>query len=195
MIDLSTGRPPRDPARMSRRHLLVAGLCGLAGGAGGAWAVGATTRPGPLAQTADTVAAVESAAVLETFVDLATIGPAVTVTVDRSTRYAVTVGATIAYGSSDDGVLSQGGAMSFEATGANRMPPSLTRAARSFLSLGGVDVPFTVTQPFASTTVLAGLEPGRTTFTAKYRAESGSPVPVFFSDRTILITPLAAEPR
>jgi hypothetical protein len=126
------------------------------------------------------------------FVDLATVGPTVTVSVGRSRRCAVTVGATIAYGSTDDGLLSQGGAMSFEVTGANRMPPSLDRAAGSFLSLTGIEAPFTVTQPFASTTVLDDLRPGRTTFTAKYRAEGGSPVPVFFSDRTILVTPLAS---
>jgi hypothetical protein len=83
--------------------------------------------------------------------------------------------------------------MSFEATGANRRPPSLDRAGRSFLSLSGAEVPFSVTQTIASTTVLDGLRPGRTTFTAKYRVEGGSPVPVFFSDRTIVVTPLAAE--
>jgi hypothetical protein len=45
----------------------------------------------------------------------------------------------------------------------------------------------------AATVVLDGLRPGRTTFTAKYRAEDGSPVPVFFSDRTLLVAPLAAD--
>jgi hypothetical protein len=134
---------------------------------------------------------VEAAGAPGTFADLGTVGPAVTVSIGRSGRCAVTVGAAIAYGSADDGVLSQGGAMSFEMTGANRRPPSLDRAGRSFLSLSGVEVPFSVTQTIASTTVLDGLRPGRTTFTAKYRAEGGSPVPVFFSERTILVTPLA----
>jgi hypothetical protein len=188
MIDLSAEPPP--PTSKTRRQLLLAALCGLAGGAVGAWVTVSLTAPDGSDQDADSIAAVEPADEPGTFVDLETIGPAVTVSINRSRRYAITVGATISYGSSDDGVLSHGGAMSFEATGANRMPPSLDRAARSFLSVGGIDVPFAVTQPFASTTVLAGLRPGRTTFTAKYRAEAASPVPVFFSDRTILVTPL-----
>lgn len=194
MIDLSADPPPHNPntLRMPRRQLLLSALCGLIGGSGGAWTTVSLAAPDRLNQAADSIAAVEPADAPGAFVDLATVGPTVTVSIGRSRRYAVTVGATIAYGSSDDDVLSQGGAMSFEATGANRMPPSLDRAARSFLSLSGIDVPFTVTQPFASTTVLAGLRPGRTTFTAKYRAEGGSPVPVFFSDRTILVTPLAS---
>ncbi|WP_146605616.1 hypothetical protein [Micromonospora craterilacus] len=193
MIDLSADPPPpsSETPRMPRRQMLLAALCGLIGGAGGAWTIVSLAGPAGRNQAADSIAAVEPADGSGAFVDLATVGPTVTVSIGRSGRYAVTVGATIAYGSSDDGVLSQGGAMSFEATGANQIPPSLDRAARSFLSLSGIDVPFSVTQPFASTTVLADLRPGRTTFTAKYRAEGGSPVPVFFSDRTILVTPLA----
>ena len=194
MIDLSADPPPppdSNKLRTPRRQLLLSALCGLVGGAGGAWATVSLAAPGRPNQDADSIAAVEAADGFGAFVDLATVGPTVTVTIGRSRRYAVTVGATITYGSSDDGILSQGGAISFEATGANEMPPSLDRAARSFLSLSGLDVPFTVTQPFAATTVLADLRPGRTTFTAKYRAEGGLPVPVFFSERTILVTPLA----
>ena len=197
MIDLSADQPPPRPGilGMPRRQLLLSGLCGLIGGSGGAWAVrslAAPDRPGPAASS---VAAVEPAGVPGAFVDLATVGPIVTVPIGRSGRCAVTVSATIAYGSTDDGVLSQGGAVSFEATGANRRPPSLDRAGRSFLSLSGTEVPFSVTQTCASTTVLDGLSPGRTTFTAKYRVEGGSPVPVFFSDRTILVTTLDGSRR
>jgi hypothetical protein len=83
--------------------------------------------------------------------------------------------------------------MSFEVTGANQKPPNVERPGRSFLSIGGIEDPFSVTQSFSATTVLEGLRPGLTTFTAKYRAEGGAPVPVFFSDRTILVTPLGAE--
>jgi hypothetical protein len=194
MIDLSADPPPHtsNTLRMPRRQLLLSALCGLIGGSAGAWTTMSLAAPNRLNLAADSIATVEPAGTPGTFVDLATVGPTVTVSIGRSGRCAVTVGATIVYGSTEDGLLSQGGAMSFEATGANRMPPSLDRAARSFLSLSGIDVPFTVTQPFASTTVLAGLRPGRTTFTAKYRAEGGSPVPVFFSERTILVTPLAS---
>lgn len=194
MIDLSADPPPQksNTLRLPRRQLLLSALYGLVGGAGGAWAAMSLAAPDRLNLAADSIAAVEPAGTPGAFVDLATVGPTVTVSIGRSGRCAVTVGATIAYGSTDDGLLSQGGVMSFEATGANRMPPSLDRAARSFLSLSGIEAPFTVTQPFASTTVLAGLRPGATTFTAKYRAEGGSPVPVFFSDRTLLVTPLAS---
>lgn len=194
MIDLSADPPPyKSRLGMPRRQLLLSALCGLIGGSGGAWATMSLAESDRVNVAANSIAAVEPAGAPGTFVDLATVGPTVTVSIGRSGRCAVTVGATIAYGSTDDGVLSQGGAISFEATGANRRAPSLDRAGRSFLSISGIEVPFSVTQSLASTTVLDGLRPGRTTFTAKYRAESGSPVPVFFSDRTILVTPLAAE--
>ncbi|MEV0718672.1 hypothetical protein [Asanoa sp. NPDC050611] len=175
---------------MSRRQLLLAGLCGLAGGAAGAYGIVSLSAGDDPATAADSVTTVDPAGDPERFVDLATLGPAVTVAIGRSGRCAVTVGATIAYGSTEVDVLSQAGAMSFEASGANEIPPSLERAARSALSLGGVEVPFSVTQPVASTTILENLRPGRTTFTAKYRTEGGSPVPVFFSYRSILVTPL-----
>jgi hypothetical protein len=195
MIDLSADPPPVVPPNstivgMPRRQLLLSALCGLVGGAAGAYATVTIAAPDQLNPAADSVTAVDPAGVPEAFVDLATVGPAVTVSIGQSGRCAVTVGATIAYGSTDDDLLSQAGAMSFQATGANRRPPSLDRAARSSLSLSGTEVPFTVTQPVASTTVLDGLRPGRTTFTAKYRTEGGSPVPVFFSYRSILVTPL-----
>jgi hypothetical protein len=193
MIDLSAEPPSRDPVMpgMPRRQLLLAALCGFAGGSGGAWAVMAYAAPDLPDLAADTLAAVEQAGAPGTFVDLATPGPAVTVSVGRSGRCAVTVGATVAYGSSSDGVLSQGGAVSFEATGANRRPASLDNAGRSFLSLSGIEVPFSVTQTCTATTVLDGLRRGLTTFTAKYQVEGSSPVPVFFSDRTIVVTTLA----
>jgi hypothetical protein len=197
MIDLSADPPP--PASgvpgMPRRQLLLSGLCGLAGGSAGAWTIMTLAAPDRLDPAADRVAAVEAAGAPGAFVDLATPGPAVTVSIGRSGRCAVTVGAAIAFGSTDDGVLSQGGAVSFEVSGANRRPPSLEGAGRSFLSLSGIEVPFSVTQTVAATAVLDGLRPGRTTFTAKYRAEGGLPVPVFFSDRTILVAPLGAQAR
>jgi hypothetical protein len=137
MIDLSAEPPPQrtGPPGMPRRQLLLSGLCGLVGGAAGAWTVVSLTASGrPGAVAAASVAAVEAAARAPgVFADLATVGPAVTVSVGRSGRCAVSLGATVAYGSTDDGVLSQGAAMSFEMTGANRTPPSLERAGRSFL--------------------------------------------------------------
>jgi hypothetical protein len=191
VIDLTGDTPPRAAwVRMSRRQLLTAGLCGLAGGAAGAFGIVSLHTPDDPDTAAHSVTTVDPAGVPEQFVDLATLGPAVTVAIRRSGRCAVTVGATIAYGSAEVDVLSQAGAMSFEASGANELPPSLERAARSALSLGGVEVPFSVTQPVASTTILENLRPGRTTFTAKYRTEGGSPVPVFFSYRSIMVTPL-----
>jgi hypothetical protein len=196
MIDLTADPPPPHNSsilRMPRRQLLLSALCGFIGGSGGAWATMSLAAPDRPDLAADSIAAVEPAGAPGAFVDLATVGPTVAVSIGRSGRCAVTVSATIAYGSTDDGVLSQGGAVSFEAAGANQRPPSLDRAGRSFLSLSGIEVPFNVTQSFASTTVLDGLHPGRTTFTVKYRVEGGSPVPVFFSDRTILVVPLASE--
>lgn len=195
VIDLSADPPARASTILGtpRRQLLLSALCGLVGGSGVAWTIMSLAGPDRPDLAADNIPAVEPAGEPGAFVDLATVGPTVTVAIGRSGRCAVTVGATIAYGSTDDGVLSQGGAMSFEVTGANRTPPSLDHAGRSFLSLSGIEVPFSVTQTLAATTVLDGLSPGRTTFTAKYRVEGGSPVPVLFSDRTILVTTLAAE--
>jgi len=195
MIDLSADPPPdrSRPLGVPRRQLLLSGLCGLIGGSGAAWAITSLAAPERPDLAAHSVAAMEPAGAPGEFTDLATVGPTVTVSLGRSGRCAVTVGATIAYGSTDDGVLSQGGAMSFEAAGANRRSPTLDGAGRSFLSVSGVEVPFSVTQTFAATTVLDGLSPGRTTFTAKYRVEGGSPVPVLFSARTILVTTLAGS--
>lgn len=193
-IDLSgpppSGPPPAGPPGFSRRHLLVSAACGLAGGVGGTYAVIRFGLPGPPEVDAATVAAVEAARVTERFVDLPTPGPSATVTVGRSGRCTVTVGATIVYGSATDGVLSQGGAVAFDLTGANERPPSLAGAGRSFLSVSGVEHPYTVTQSFTATTVIDGLRPGRTTFTAKYRADGNAPVPVFFSHRTIHVATL-----
>jgi hypothetical protein len=195
VIDLSAdpARPGPGRGALSRRQLLVAGLSGLVGGSGGAWALMSFADSSGAETVAASVAVVEPAGVPGEFVDLATVGPAVTVTIDRAGRCAVSVSATVAYGSADDDVLSQGGAMSFEVTGANRRPPALERSGRSFLSLSGLEVPFSVTQSLAATVVLDNLRPGRTTFTAKYRAEDGSPVPVFFSDRTLLVAPVAVD--
>ncbi|MBU2666266.1 hypothetical protein KOI35_22445 [Actinoplanes bogorensis] len=193
-IDLSADPPPprrAGPPGIRRRQFLLAGACGLIGGAGGAWAIGSLVRPGHAGPVAHSVAAMEPAAVPGRFVDLATVGPFVTVEVGRSGRCSVTVTATVAFGSSDNGTLSQGGAMAYEATGANERPPRLEGAGRSFWSLSGLEVPFSVTQTLAATTLVEGLRPGRTTFTAKYRAEGGSPVPVMFSQRTITVTAIA----
>ncbi len=194
MIDLSASPSPHNSSILGlpRRQLLLSAMCGLIGGSGGAWMTMSLAAPDQLDPAANSIAAVEQAGIPGAFVDLATVGPTVTVPIGRSGRCAVTVGATVAYGSTDDGVLSQGGAISFEVTGANRRPPSLDLAGRSFLSVSGIEVPFSVTQTLAFTTVLDGLRSGRTTFTAKYRVEGGSPVPVFFSDRTILVTTLAS---
>ena len=193
MIDLSADPPPRvsDSPWVPRRQLLLSALCGLLGGSGGAWVIMRLAAPDPSHPAGAGVAAVEPAGAPGVFADLATVGPVVSVTVDRPWRCAVRLGATIAYGSADDGVLSQGGAISFEVTGANRRAASLEHSGRSFLSLSGIEVPFSVTQTLAATVVVDDLRPGRTTFTAKYRAEAGSPVPVFFSERSILVTPLA----
>ncbi|GIF75933.1 hypothetical protein [Asanoa siamensis] len=197
MIDLTGEPPPRldaaaDPAvaRWSRRQVLLGTLGGLVAGGVGAYGAVALTAPDPLSPAAASVTVVDPAGEADEFVDLARAGPTVTVSIGRSGRCAVTVGATIEYGSTEDAVLSQAGAMSFAASGANDLPPSLDRAARSFLSLSGTRGPFTVTQPVASTSVLEGLRPGATTFTAKYRVEGGSRVPVFFSHRSIVVTPL-----
>jgi hypothetical protein len=104
VIDLS-GDPPSSEADrgvLPRRQLLLGALCGLAGGAGGAWAITSIAGSSRAETAADAVAAVEPAGVPGRFVDLRTAGPAVTVTVGRAGRCAVTVGATVAYGSADD---------------------------------------------------------------------------------------------
>lgn len=105
------------------------------------------------------------------YVDLATVGPTVTVDVPASGTVLVGVGAYIG-GTLDIGI------MSFVGSGANTIAAADSRAAR--MSGAVADVMKWV--------LLTGLAQGNTVLTAKYRSAGGASV--VFVDRSIIAIPI-----
>jgi hypothetical protein len=110
-----------------------------------------------------------------TYTNLATAGPAVTLTTGANAL--VTVGGAIQNGASNDGAL-----MSWAVSGA-------TTIAANDINAAGINAA-TVTLQFSMsmTSIATGLNAGSNTFTAKYRAVTGSTA--FFSDRFLSVIPL-----
>lgn len=123
------------------------------------------------------------------------VGPAVTVNIGTTGVAVVFISAHFAVSTFDNAAWwGLGGAVSFEATGANSVAPGNQRALLH--ALGGVihDVVLTDSAvAFASRIrggnfeVLTGLNPGETTITMKYQAFSGNPHDVEFSDRDLTV--------
>lgn len=86
------------------------------------------------------------------------------------------------------GIMSSGngeeGFMGFALSGANTVAASDTRVVRG-LGRNAND-----TFQGSATYYVSGLTAGNTTFTAKYRTETGGTVNNTFSNRTIIVTPL-----
>lgn len=166
--------------------------------AGSAWFImGRLTVPG----TADALSALsalrtESAtetnneAVTSTsYTDLATIGPSVTTTIGPSGRCLVIVSADI-HGNAVTGqaIATGSGYMSFAATGANTISAIDSRAALAWLrynaspnSTMAIDIRVGASR----LSLLTGLNPGETTFTAKYRRDGTGTTE--FDDRNITV--------
>jgi hypothetical protein len=110
-----------------------------------------------------------------TFADLATVGPAATVDVPASGKVRVVVIAEIKSSANDISNL-----MSFAMSGANAAAAADANAAngRSTVYSDGM-----------RETILTGLAPGSTSFTAKYRT-GGSTTTGTFTRRRITVTPL-----
>lgn len=125
------------------------------------------------------------------YVDLTTVGPAVTVLIGQSGRCKVTITAQINYSALGSGVV-VGGAMSFLAQGPQTVEPSDDNAimSRLFNPTGAPGVQ----QKFKASyqVLLEDLLPGTYTFTAKYKSlGTGSPSAdaANFEDRRIWVEP------
>jgi hypothetical protein len=112
-----------------------------------------------------------------TYADLATVGPAVTLTVPASGRVLVSV---------TSGMTGSSGAvscfMSFATTGAN-----ITAASDA----NSVTLASGTLQRASASAVLSGLAPGSTTFTGKFKREGGGgSATCTFVNRSIMAIPL-----
>lgn len=111
-----------------------------------------------------------------TFGDLATVGPTVTVNIGANGLALVSLYASI---SNSDASNSTG--MSFAMSGAN------TQAAQTGFYLAQIASAVADSMRSSAVFLLTGLNPGATTFTAKYRASGGTGS---FADRRIAVVPL-----
>jgi hypothetical protein len=110
------------------------------------------------------------------YTDLATVGPTVTVVVPASGRLLVSVTAAELGNAGSTACF-----MSFAGTGAN----TITAVdANALVQAGGAQ------QRASASTVLAGLTPGSTTLTAKYRVTGGGAASCTFATRSIYAIPL-----
>jgi hypothetical protein len=110
------------------------------------------------------------------YVDLTTVGPSTTLVVPPSGRVLLSVATGEVANAGSTSCL-----MSYEATGANTLVASDANA----VILGGV-----TRQRASALSVLSGLTPGSTTFTAQCKAQGSGSVSCSFSDGAILAVPL-----
>jgi hypothetical protein len=126
------------------------------------------------------------------FGDLATYGPEVEIIVGASGRILVTLSATMEYEALRGfGLNSAGAAMSFDMSGANSLAASSLRSVRGRIEYNTAQVPtfdtdLTGVLDASKVVLLEGLDPGLTTFTAKY-ATHGASTPVSFGNRVITV--------
>jgi hypothetical protein len=137
------------------------------------------------------VAAIENYS-SSSFGDLTTPGPEVELAVGASGRVLVTLSATMEYEALRGfGLNSAGAMMSFQMSGANTLIPFSSRAVRGRIEYSSAQVPtfdtdLTGVLDASKVVLLDGLNPGLTTFTAKY-AVSGASTPVSFGNRVITV--------
>lgn len=112
------------------------------------------------------------------YTDLATVGPSATVTIGQNGLALVSI-----YASLDSGTVGNRPNMAFEMSGAN------TASANAAMSIQGVAASGATQQRFGATFLLTGLNPGDTTFTAKYQRASGTGDSIF-ANRRIVVVPL-----
>jgi hypothetical protein len=138
------------------------------------------------------VAMAETTTTTASWVDLATPGPEVTLTVGASGRVLVTIGAGMSYEAVRGfGVQTAGARMSFAVSGANTVAASAERALFGQIKYNSLQTPnfdttLSAVLDASKTVLLSGLAPGSTTFTAKYRAVSSGTAS--FEDRQIAVT-------
>ena len=119
-----------------------------------------------------------------TFTDLTTLGPTVTITVPRSGRVLCLLSAHIGWNPTNAG----GGDVGIQVTGANSISAGDGAILTHNQAMSGV-VTSSVILRSAVSFVYDGLNPGVTTFQAKYASEY-SPTAAEFLDRIIVLMPL-----
>jgi hypothetical protein len=108
--------------------------------------------------------------------DLTTVGPSITLPVPATGRVLITVTSGMTSNSPSTSCY-----MSFAGTGANAIAASDANA----VILAAAQL-----QRSSATSILSGLAPGSTTFTAKYRVTGGGAANCVFSNRSIMGIPL-----
>jgi hypothetical protein len=137
------------------------------------------------------VAAIENYS-SSSFGDLTTYGPEVQITVGASGRVLVTLSATMEYEAVRGfGLNSAGAMMSFAMSGANTLAPFSSRSVRGRIEYNSAQTPtfdtdLTGVLDASKVVLLDNLNPGATTFTAKY-ATYGAGTPVSFGNRVITV--------
>lgn len=111
------------------------------------------------------------------YVDLATVGPSVTITVPQSGRVVVDISADMA----TTAITNQTGFMGIALSGANTIAAADTRCARGTWA-GNAGLGGTLSNRF----LFEGLTPGTTTFKAMFKSSSGT---VNFANRNIIVDP------
>lgn len=112
--------------------------------------------------------------------DLATAGPAVTVTIGSTGKALIAVHSSIANATSAVASL-----VGYAISGATTLAASDTTAIGYTSSISGAGLRAGATQ------LITGLTAGSTTFTAKYRMDPGTG-PASFADRRLMVTPLGS---
>jgi hypothetical protein len=126
------------------------------------------------------------------FTDLATPGPEVEIVVGATGRVLVTLSASMDFEALRGfGLNSAGAMMSFTMSGANTLIAFQSRAVRGRIEYssgqaGGFDTDLTGILDASKVVLLEGLNPGLTTFTAKY-AIHGADGPATFANRVISV--------
>lgn len=146
-------------------------------------AVNAITQLGQSVQSAIVTASESTTS--NPFVDLATIGPVVTINIKASGKALVFLGSTIQVNT--PGAQIWGGFMNFAASGANTIAVG-TPGGLGFDAGTGAAVAISFEWSMARLLVLSGLTPGLTTFTAKYSTLGGLPgETATFRNRTMAV--------
>lgn len=127
--------------------------------------------------TAATVAAVQTSA-STTYVDLATVGPTVTVTIGSTGKALVSL-----YNAQNNNTASQAVFMGFAVSGATTIAASDAQSLAFTSPVGGGGNRST------AQVLVTGLNPGSTTFTAKYRVTANTGQ---WQDRQMIVTPLGS---
>ena len=124
----------------------------------------------------------ESPGSLNVWLDLATLGPFVQITVGASRAVVVIASAIVAL--TDTGVLSEAGFFGLTASGVNTIDPNTSGLPAGQAQIVKSAVGQTLTVTVAAQWTLTGLTPGDTTFGLKYIANGGTPA---FAARNITV--------